>query len=103
MRTQTTNVALNSVVSGAKSETSPVTLVAIDEESLSRYGRWPWKRETQARLVDAILAEYVKAAKDSAYEPVKRDLAASRVESLLARIAEALERLAPSPLPAPEP
>ncbi|HET6523568.1 CHASE2 domain-containing protein [Sphingopyxis sp.] len=31
-----------------------IILVAIDDESLRRVGRWPWPRETHARLVDAI-------------------------------------------------
>lgn len=33
---------------------SPVVLVAIDEESLARFGRWPWNRGTVARLLTAI-------------------------------------------------
>lgn len=32
----------------------PVTVVAIDEASLARYGQWPWPRSTLAALVDAI-------------------------------------------------
>lgn len=31
-----------------------VTLVAIDEKSLSRVGPWPWSREVMANLVDSI-------------------------------------------------
>jgi serine phosphatase RsbU (regulator of sigma subunit)/CHASE2 domain-containing sensor protein len=32
----------------------PVTVVAIDEASLRRYGQWPWPRSTLAALVRAI-------------------------------------------------
>ena len=37
-------------------QTSPdeILLVAIDEESLGRIGRWPWRRDTHARLIDAL-------------------------------------------------
>ena len=33
---------------------SPVTLVEIDEESLDRFGPWPWPRSRIARLVDRV-------------------------------------------------
>ena len=33
---------------------SPTVIVAIDEDSLHRVGRWPWPRETLARLIDRI-------------------------------------------------
>lgn len=32
----------------------PVRIVDIDDESLARFGQWPWPRTTVARLVDAI-------------------------------------------------
>ena len=31
-----------------------VVIVAIDEESLSRIGRWPWSRRTHAQLIDHL-------------------------------------------------
>ena len=37
--------------------TNPVTIVAIDEEDLRRYGQWPWPRTRVAELVERI-AEY---------------------------------------------
>jgi adenylate cyclase len=33
---------------------SPVTIVAIDEEDLRRYGQWPWPRTRVAELVERI-------------------------------------------------
>jgi signal transduction histidine kinase len=33
---------------------SPTLIVAVDEESLRRHGRWPWSREKLARLIDHI-------------------------------------------------
>src|SRR5688572_12089332 len=34
--------------------TSPVTIVAIDEASLERYGQWPWPRTRLAELVKRL-------------------------------------------------
>lgn len=36
---------------------SSVVVVAIDDASLQKYGRWPWSRSTLARLVRAIAAQ----------------------------------------------
>jgi signal transduction histidine kinase len=42
--------------------TSPhVALILIDDESLERYGRWPWKRSLLAHVVRAASAERPKA------------------------------------------
>ncbi len=32
-----------------------ILIVAVDERSLSRYGRWPWNRDLQAKLIGRIL------------------------------------------------
>lgn len=37
-----------------------VVLVVVDEKSLKEIGRWPWSRDKQARLVDAIAADGAK-------------------------------------------
>lgn len=37
-------------------EPAPVVVVAIDERSLFEVGRWPWSREQQAELVEAVLS-----------------------------------------------
>ena len=42
--------------------TSPhVALILIDDASLERYGRWPWKRSLLAQVVRAATAEHPKA------------------------------------------
>src|SRR6267143_5455150 len=42
--------------------TSPhVALILIDDASLERYGRWPWKRSLLAQVVRAVSAEHPKA------------------------------------------
>ena len=33
-----------------------IVLVAVDEASLERFGRWPWSREIHARLIDTLCA-----------------------------------------------
>src|SRR5712692_10998097 len=42
--------------------TSPhVAMILIDDASLERYGRWPWKRSLLARVVRAASAEHPTA------------------------------------------
>lgn len=41
---------------GARTISSEVVIVAVDEKSISRLGRWPWSRATTAALVDSISA-----------------------------------------------
>ena len=44
------------VVRGPRPAGADIVLVAVDEQSLQEAGRWPWPRDTQARLVQAIHA-----------------------------------------------
>jgi len=41
-------------VAGAVRPEAPITIVAIDEESLQKEGKWQWSREKLATLVEAI-------------------------------------------------
>ena len=52
-----------------------VVIVGIDEQSLQRFGRWPWRRPEQARLLRAIaLAEPKEVLVDIVYsEPTTTD------------------------------
>jgi len=36
----------------------PVVIVAIDDESITKIGRWPWSRETIARLIERLFEDY---------------------------------------------
>ncbi|MEF9475352.1 MAG: adenylate/guanylate cyclase domain-containing protein [Candidatus Mariimomonas ferrooxydans] len=38
-----------------------ILIVAIDEKSLSEYGRWPWNRRLQAELIEKIFEGHPKA------------------------------------------
>lgn len=42
-------------LSGDQVPTSKVALVAIDDESIREIGRWPWDRQTMARLIDNLM------------------------------------------------
>src|SRR3989344_5612697 len=39
---------------GVQEPKSPVVIVAIDDESLGRIGKWPWRRNTHAKLVNFL-------------------------------------------------
>jgi adenylate cyclase len=43
-------------------EDTPIRLVAIDDESLSRFGQWPWPRDILARLLDRLAAADARLA-----------------------------------------
>jgi len=40
----------------------PLRLVVIDDESLARFGQWPWPRQLLAQLLDRLAAEEVRLA-----------------------------------------
>ena len=46
---------------GERPGTDKIALVAIDEHSLEKMGRWPWSREKIARIVDELVKNGVKA------------------------------------------
>jgi len=75
----------------------PVVIVDIDEDSLAKYGQWPWPRTLLARLVDRI-AEYQAAAVafDIVFAEPDRNSPASYAASmpeLPATVRETLETL----------
>lgn len=73
--------------------TAPVTVVAIDERSLSRFGQMPWDRRLFARLLDRLSAEGATVVGiDVAFNEPSRDAAEDRA------LADALART-PTVLP----
>jgi signal transduction histidine kinase/CHASE2 domain-containing sensor protein len=46
---------------GSQGTSPDVALIVIDDASLERYGRWPWKRSLLAQVVRAASAEHPKA------------------------------------------
>lgn len=69
----------------SKPPPSDVVIVAIDEDSLSQLGRWPWSRRLHASLIDRLSGEGVKlialdlifAEPDTADQPADAELARS--------------------------
>ena len=45
----------------SKSPSEKIAVIAIDEQSISNIGRWPWPREVQAKVIDQLAAAIVKA------------------------------------------
>ncbi len=41
-------------IRGPQTVKSPIVIAAIDDQSLTRIGKWPWRREVQAKLVDVF-------------------------------------------------
>lgn len=46
-----------------------ILIVAVDEKSLAEYGRWPWSRKIQGRLIDAVCKGGPKAAAVDVFYP----------------------------------
>ncbi|GAC1701023.1 MAG: hypothetical protein NVS9B4_03590 [Candidatus Acidiferrum sp.] len=46
---------------GSEGPSPDVAMILIDDASLERYGRWPWKRSLLARVVRAASAQHPKA------------------------------------------
>lgn len=81
-----------------RAERSPppddVVIVAIDPESLKRFGRWPWSRDLQARLIERLAELGVRGVVlDLLYVEADADEAAD------ARLAKAVEALPISIMP----
>lgn len=72
-----------------------IVIVAIDEDSLQEYGRWPWPREYHVQLLRRLYDYGVKAvAMDVVFSEPQQDY--PEVDALLA---EALQELSVSVLP----
>ena len=44
----------------SKSPSEKIAVIAIDEQSISNIGRWPWPREVQAKVIDQLAAAKAK-------------------------------------------
>lgn len=51
---------LRSVLRAYGQQAEQIELVAVDQESLNKVGRWPWPRSTQARLIENLRASGAK-------------------------------------------
>lgn len=48
------------VVYSARSPSDKIAVIAIDDQSISNIGRWPWPREVQAQMLDVLTAAHPK-------------------------------------------
>lgn len=48
------------IVRGDRQPAGDIVIVAIDDESLAKVGRWPWSREKVAQLIDSIASAGAK-------------------------------------------
>lgn len=60
-------------------QSAPVTIVAIDETSLSQLGQWPWPRNRTAALISAIAAHQPAAIGLDIYMPEADQTSPARV------------------------
>jgi CHASE2 domain-containing sensor protein len=71
---------------------APVVIVAIDEESLRRYGQWPWPRSWLARLVTRVSAARPAAIGIDIFMPEADRLSPGRIAGLLDGLDPAVAR-----------
>jgi adenylate cyclase len=55
-----------------------IVIVAIDEKSLSEYGRWPWNRKLQAELIERVFADRPSAVAVDIFFPESESQEADR-------------------------
>jgi serine/threonine-protein kinase len=59
------------VRASSRTPSDKVAVIAIDDQSIANLGRWPWPRETQARMLDLLAAGHAKVVGNTAlfFEP----------------------------------
>lgn len=79
-------------------QAQPVTIVAIDEQSLAQLGQWPWPRHQLARLIDTLARHRPAAIGLDMYMPERDQTSPGQVAlSLRERHPELARRLAELP------
>ena len=73
-------------------ESQPVTIVAIDEDSLAKIGQWPWPRNRMAQLIDKINTMQPLAIGLDIYMPEPDQTSPDKVADNLPADAKALAR-----------
>lgn len=79
---------------------APAVIIAIDDQSLSRVGQWPWSRDVLARLIDRIKARQPAAIGINIIFPEPDRASPERIAEALGErdplLAERLRRLRPN-------
>src|SRR5258708_9293158 len=68
----------------SKTPSDKIAVIAIDEQSISNIGRWPWPREVQALLIDKLAASKAKVIGNTVFffEP-QRDPGLAYVDRMI--------------------
>jgi CHASE2 domain-containing sensor protein/serine phosphatase RsbU (regulator of sigma subunit) len=74
-------------------QSTPVVIVAIDEESLQRHGQWPWPRTWLAHLVDRIAAARPAAIGLDIVMPEPDRLSPDRLPKIVERLDQGLAQM----------
>jgi serine/threonine-protein kinase len=51
----------------SRTPSDKVAVIAIDEQSIANLGRWPWPRETQAKMLDILAAGHAKVVGNTSF------------------------------------
>ena len=73
---------------GAKSPSSPVVLIVIDDRSIAELGRWPWTRRQFAEITQRL---HVAGAKVIAFDLLLAEPETAVEQALLRRLRQALQ------------
>ena len=59
------------VRASSRTPSDKIAVIAIDERSIANLGRWPWPRETQAKMLDLLAAGHAKVVGNTSlfFEP----------------------------------
>src|SRR3990167_9934906 len=55
------------VLASSRTPSDKIAVIAIDEQSIANFGRWPWPREIHARMVDILAAGHAKVIGHTAF------------------------------------
>jgi len=55
------------VRSSSRTPSDKIAVIAIDDQSISNLGRWPWPRATQAKMLDLLAAGHAKVVGNTAF------------------------------------
>src|SRR2546429_8530639 len=82
----------------SRTPSDKIAVIAIDKQSIDNIGRWPWSRDTHARMIDLLVQAKARAI---GYLVFLAEPENERINRTLARLTEAAvppEGQAPGPL-----
>lgn len=55
------------VLTGTRDAGNKITVIAIDDHSIAKIGRWPWSREVHAKMIEKLSAGQVQLIGNTVY------------------------------------